>query len=146
MESKKVGVGFGIMVMHDSKILLGHRHTDAEKASSEMHGEGTWTMPGGKLHFGESFEEGCRRELKEETGISSELADFKLISLSNDMAGGDAHFVTVGFLLETFSGEEQVIEPDEITEWKWFPLDKLPEKIFPPSQKVLDHYLRNKIY
>lgn len=24
-------------------------------ADSELHGEGTWTMPGGKLDFGESF-------------------------------------------------------------------------------------------
>ncbi len=38
------------------------------------------------------------------------------------------------------------MEPDEITDWQWFLLDKLPEKIFPPSQKVIDHYLQKKIY
>lgn len=49
--------------MNDGKVLLGQRHSDPEKADSALHGEGTWTMPGGKLHFGESFEEGATREV-----------------------------------------------------------------------------------
>jgi len=65
VENKKVGVGFGVMFLKDSKVLLGKRHDDPEKADSELHGEGTWTMPGGKLHFGEAFEDGAWREVKE---------------------------------------------------------------------------------
>ena len=39
----------GIMVMDkNERILLGLRNDDVVKASSELHGEGTWTMPGGK--------------------------------------------------------------------------------------------------
>lgn len=83
MESKKIGAGFGVMLLKNNKILLGRRNSDPQKASSALHGEGTWTMPGGKLDFGESFEEGARRELLEETGISINAEDFKLISLSN---------------------------------------------------------------
>lgn len=134
------------MLLKDGKVLLGKRHDDADKASSEMHGEGTWTMPGGKLHFGESFEEGCQRELFEETSMQVGLSDLRLISLSNDMAGGDAHYVTVGFLADKYSGKPKVMEPDEITDWQWFDLKNIPEKIFPPSQKVLDNYLKKTIY
>jgi len=65
--TKKIGVGFGVMILRDGKVLLGQRHFDAAKADSELHGEGTWTMPGGKMHFGESFEETCARETLEET-------------------------------------------------------------------------------
>ena len=61
-ENKKVGVGFGVMILKKGKVLLGKRHEDPEKASSELHGEGTWTMPGGKLHFGERFEDGASVE------------------------------------------------------------------------------------
>jgi len=39
--NKKIGVGFGIMILKDNKVLLGHRHPDPEKASSDLHGEGT---------------------------------------------------------------------------------------------------------
>jgi 8-oxo-dGTP pyrophosphatase MutT (NUDIX family) len=70
LDKKKVGAGIGVLVLKNEKVLLGKRHDEAEKASSELHGEGTWTMPGGKLHFQESFEEGAKRELEEETGIT----------------------------------------------------------------------------
>ena len=38
------------------------------------------------------------------------------------------------------------MEPDEITEWKWFSLDNLPSPMFFPSQKILDNYLSKTIY
>lgn len=141
--SDKVGAGIGVMILKDSKVLLGKRNDDAEKASSELHGEGTWTMPGGKLHFGESFEEGARREVLEETGIITK--NLKVISLSNDVAS-DAHFVTIGFLCTEFEGEAKAIEPEEITEWRWFSLENLPSPIFSPSEKILRNYLSKEIY
>jgi len=142
-ENKKVGVGFGVMIMKDGKILLGRRHVDPEKASSELHGEGTWTMPGGKMHFGESFEEGAKREVMEETGIM--LNRVEVICVNNDMAG-DAHFVTIGIFSDSFEGEPKVMEPDEITEWRWFPVNELPSPIFFPSAKVARNYLEKKFY
>lgn len=145
MEQKYVKVGFGVMLLRDGEILLGHRNDDAEKASSELHGEGTWTMPGGKMHFGESFEDACAREAMEETGISISKDKLKLISLTNDMVP-DAHFITAGFLCEEFLGEAQVMEPDEITQWKWYNIEDCPENMYPPSRKVLDHYLSKNIY
>jgi len=145
MSNKKMGVGFGVMVLKDNKILLGKRHDDPKKADSELHGEGTWTMPGGKLEFGESFEEASVREVLEETGLKVDKSKLKLISLANDMVT-DAHFVTVGFLCTEFEGEPKVMEPDEITEWQWFDLEKLPEKLFFPSKKVLDNYFSGDTY
>lgn len=143
MNDKKTGVGVGIMIMKGGKILLGKRHDDPEKASSLLHGEGTWTMPGGKFHFDEKLHEAAAREVLEETGIK--IKNPKVISVSNDIVS-DAHFVTVGFLVTEFEGEPKVMEPDEITEWKWFPFDSLPEKIFFPSRKVLENYRDKMIY
>jgi len=50
---KKVGVGFGVMLLRDGKILLGKRHGDPQKGGGSLNGEGKWSMPGGKLEFGE---------------------------------------------------------------------------------------------
>lgn len=133
------------MILKDGKVLLGKRHDDSDKADSELHGEGTWTMPGGKLNFGESFEQAAVREVLEETGLKISHDKLKFISLANDRVS-DAHFVTIGFLCEEFEGEPKVMEPDEITEWKWFDLNNLPEKVFLPSMEVLKNYLSNKIY
>ena len=142
---KKPSVGFGIMILKDNKVLLGKRHENPEKADSELHGEGTWTMPGGKLHFGESFEKGAEREVIEETGIKINKENLKIISLTNDVVK-DAHFITIGLLCENFEGEPRIMEPDEITEWRWFSLSELPNPIFFPSEKVLKNYLDKEFY
>lgn len=141
--SQKPGVGFGVMILKDGKVLLGHRHENPEKASSLLHGEGTWTMPGGKLHFQEKLREGAIREVFEETGIK--VKDLEAISISNDIVQ-DAHFVTIGFLCKDFEGEAKVMEPDEITEWKWFDLNNLPSPLYFPSEKIIKNYLTKKIY
>ncbi|MBC8501453.1 MAG: NUDIX domain-containing protein [Nanoarchaeota archaeon] len=143
MEDKRVGVGFRVMILKDGKVLLGKRHDDPEKADSELHGEGTWTMPGGKLEYGESFEEGAIRELMEETGIK--LKSLKVICVNNDM-NEHAHFVTIGLFSDDFKGEPKVMEPDEITEWRWFDLNNLPSPIYFPSKKVLDNYKEGVFY
>lgn len=144
-ENTNIGAGFGVMLLHENKILLGLRHTDPKKADSELHGEGTWTMPGGKLHFGESFEVGAQREMFEETGMRIDTKDLEVISLSNDMVS-DAHFITVGMLCKKFQGEPKVMEPDEITEWQWFDLNTLPKNIFFPSARVLKNYTSKRFY
>ena len=141
--TKKAGVGFGVMMMRDGKILLGKRHADPAKADSELHGEGTWTMPGGKLEFGESFEEGARREVLEETGVK--LGATNVICVNNDRVA-DAHFVTIGLFSEDFTGDAGVMEPDEIVEWRWFELDNLPKPLYFPSAKILENYREGKFY
>jgi len=142
-EKKKVGVGFGVMMLRNGKILLGKRHSDPAKADSELHGEGSWTMPGGKLEFGESFEDGARREVKEETGM--DLGKANVICVNNDKVE-DAHFVTIGMFSEDFEGEPSVREPDEIVEWGWFGLNELPAPLFFPSAKVLNNYQKGQFY
>ncbi len=141
--TKKPGVGVGIMLLKEGRVLLGRRHYDPQKADSELHGEGTWTMPGGKLHFGEELEGAACREVLEETGLKVNEKKLKIISITNDIAK-DAHFVTIGFLCTDFQGKPKIMEPDEITEWRWFALDKLPNPIFFPSRKILNQY--KKLY
>ncbi len=142
-EIKKIGVGFGVMILKDKKVLLGKRHEDPEKASSLLNGAGCFTMPGGKLHFGESFEDGAKRETQEETGII--LEDVNVMCVNNDIVES-AHFVTIGLISENFSGESKVMEPDEITEWNWYDIDNLPSPMYFPSAKVIENYKNNKFY
>ncbi len=140
---KMPGVGVAVMVVREGKVLLGKRHEDPVKADSALHGEGTWTLPGGKLDFHEKPAEGVIRECSEETGIL--IKDPELISVGNEMVH-DNHFVTLGFIAKEFEGEPKAMEPDEITEWRWFPLTELPKPMFPPAEKIIKNYIENKIY
>lgn len=143
MSGDQPKIGFGVMILRAGKVLLGRRNDDPEKAGSELHGEGTWTMPGGKLHFKEKLTDGAKREVYEETGIRIIKKKLRLISVADDFAS-DAHFVTIGFLYREKVGIPRVMEPNEITEWEWFSLTDLPKKVFPPSMEVIEAY-KNKL-
>ncbi len=139
---KKPRVGCAVMLMKGSKMLLGRRNDNPEKADSLLHGEGTWTMPGGGMGFHENPKDCARREAREETGI--EVGDLDLISVTNDKVH-DAHFITLGFKCTDFSGEAKLMEPDEIVEWKWFSFDEIPGNLFFPTRKIIENYRNNNI-
>lgn len=143
MEVKYIRAGCGVMVLRDNMILLGKRNDDPIKADSELHEEGTWTMPGGNIKYGETFEQAGRREVAEETGMFAE--DLEVICVQTDM-NEFAHYISVGMVAHTFFGNPQIMEPEEIVEWRWFPLDQLPEKVFSPSMKTIECYLKQKFY
>ncbi len=129
------GVGVGILIIRDGKILLGKRKGGT--------GAGTWCLPGGKLEMNESLEECAKREVKEETGM--EVDGLELVSISNDIAY-DKHWVTIGMKPEIIKGEPVVNEPDQAEEWKWFDPDGLPEPLFEASKNLIDNYLSKRIY
>lgn len=142
-ENKKVGAGIGVILIRNGKILLGMRHPDPKKADSAFRSAGEWCLPGGKLDFGETLEEGAIREVKEETGIT--ITNPQVISVHN-FKNEHAHFITVGLIAHKWKGEAKVMEPDEITKWQWFSLKKLPYPRYFPSFGVIKNYLKNKFY
>ncbi len=127
-------VGIGVLLIKDGKVLLGKRNKEP--------GKNTWSLPGGKLEFGETFEACAKREVKEETGL--DIDDLEFISLSNDRFENQ-HCVTLGFKAGKFFGEPANRE-EEIKDWKWFDLNNLPNNLFLPSRKIIENYLSNRIY
>lgn len=142
-EKKRVGAGFGVILKRGNKILLGKRHPDPDKADSAFRSAGEWSLPGGKMDWGETLEEGAAREVKEETNIT--IKDPKVTSVHN-CKNEHAHFVTVGLLATKFKGQARAMEPDEITEWRWFDLNKLPRPRYFPSFEVIENYKQKKFY
>jgi 8-oxo-dGTP diphosphatase len=123
-----VKVGTGVLIERSDKILLGYRIAS--------HGKDCWIMPGGHLEFGESFALCARRETKEETGLDVE--PYEVYSVSNDVLYGK-HYVTIGIKARYLGGEAQVMEPDKYREWKWFPLDDLPEPLSEYTRRALQN-------
>ena len=133
----KPGLGVGVMIIKEGKILLGLRNPNKEKASSELQGQGTWTMPGGKVEFMEKLVDAAKRELEEETSLKATKLD--LLCISDDMTN-TAHYVTVGFIVREYTGEAKAMEPETILEWKWFDLNDLPTNLYNPSKKCIEKY------
>jgi 8-oxo-dGTP diphosphatase len=129
-------VGIGVIIVRDGKILIGKRLSS--------HGNGTWEIPGGHLEFGESFEDAAVREATEETGLK-DLKVKGVISIHNDIAY-DKHYVSVGVLLESKTGEPTNPEPEHSSDWHWCDPSDLPSPFFPHSQNVLNNWLKKTIY
>lgn len=128
MENPNVRVGIAVFIFKDGKFLMGKR--------MGAHGEGTWTVPGGHLEFGESFEDTAKREVKEETGI--EIKEVKFGAVTNDYFVSDGkHYVTIWMLSQHASGEPQILEPDKYIEQGWFTFDTLPIPLFLPWTQLL---------
>ncbi|MEX1027886.1 MAG: NUDIX domain-containing protein [Candidatus Paceibacterota bacterium] len=141
------GVGVGVMIKRENAVLLGKRHDDRDKADSDLEGQGSWTLPGGSIDFCEKLAHAAAREVKEETDIDISPKDLTVISIADDMLPeNNVHFVTVGFLAQCDGQEPKTMEPDEITQWRWFDLDNLPSPLFKPTEKVLRHYKEKQMY
>jgi len=140
-EKKRVGTGIGVMVVKKEKVLLGQTIVGEKSSSYVEHEKNTWTLPGGRLEYGETFEEVARRELKEETGLL--LKKGKVFCVNNEKSP-ETHCITIGFLAMEIEGEPKVMEPDNISEWKWFELNKIPNELYEPTRKLLQCYLQKK--
>lgn len=143
MEQKKMGIGVGVILLQDDHILLGLRNANPEIADSDMRLEGMWTLPSGKVHFGENFEEAGIRKVKEECNL--DVHSIHVICVQNDV-NEFAHYATIGLVADSFSGDVVPIATQELTRFEWFPLSNLPENLCFPSQKIIQAYFENKFY
>lgn len=142
----KMGIGVGIIVLNkNNEILLLLRNKDKILADSDMRLEGTYTLPSGKVKFGETFEEAGKRKLKEEAGLDVKLEDLEVISLSNDI-NEYAHYATIGLIANTYFGKFKLKESKEFIDYGWYKLDNLPNNLCIPSKTIINNYLNKKIY
>lgn len=123
--------GVGVVVEDHGRVLLGRR------ASGPFRDQ--WCLPGGKIEPGEAIEECVRRELLEETGLKAR-GPLTMISVSSEIdQEHDFHSFTFGAMV-TAEGKLFNPEPHKFAEWRWVPLNDLPEKLFRPTISVLQAY------
>ena len=132
-----VGIGV-ILVNSDGHILIGKR-----EGSHAPY----WSIPGGYLESGESFEDTAIREVKEETGL--EIANLVVLCVTNNLQTYEAeglHVISICLLAMEFSGNLAVMEPDKCSGWQWCDPSKLPEPHFEASRLAISCYLEGKFY
>ena len=140
MEEKVVRLGIGVMILDGDKILLGHRAKKRADTGGIFEPD-SWTFPGGKQEFGETFYEGAKREVKEETNL--DISDLELFGAEDDVQP-NKHYVTLHIIARSHSGELKDMEPEKEDEWRWFQLNDLPENVYTPSKKFIDNYLKKE--
>ena len=140
MTQQHIKIGIGVMILDGDKILLGHRAKN-KKDTGGIYETDCWTLPGGKQEYNETFFEGAKREVKEETNL--DIDNLELFNAADDIQP-DRHYITLHIIAREHQGTLKVMEPHIEDDWKWFPLDDLPEKLYSPSEKFIQAYLESR--
>ena len=124
----------GILVDRDRRVLL-QRRSDS----------GHWGLPAGVVDVGDSVLDALAKEVREETGLTVERAE--LFGVYTDPRfsvtypnGDEVQTFTVAFLVHEWSGQLSA-DSDEVTDVRFFPLNALPENLYPIHRETLNDYL-----
>jgi 8-oxo-dGTP diphosphatase len=128
MSDKFVRVGVALFIFKDSKFLMGQR--------LGSHGEDTWSIPGGHMEFGETFNDTAAREAFEETGLK--VNNIRFGALTNDyFKSENKHYITIWMVGKYAGGKEKIMEPDKFIHQKWSTFSALPKPLFLPWDNLL---------
>ena len=117
-------------IFRDGKVLLVQRaHPPAQ---------GAWSVPGGRVEFGEALHVALAREVMEETGLEIEIlgmAGWREVLPTGSGAG--KHFVVMSFAAR-WVAEEPVLN-GECSDFAWLPPHALgPRQLTPGLQEIID--------
>ncbi len=127
------GVGVGVIIERDGRVLVGKRRGSHAQ---------TFSIPGGKMELGETFEQAALREVAEEVGV--QLGPLTVVAVVNDLSTWreeGVHFVSVTLHGHCIAGEPQNLEPDKCEGWIWVDPTQLPQPHFRASELSLQCWL-----
>lgn len=107
-------VGVGAVAIRDGAILLVRRGRPPN--------EGLWTLPGGRLLWGESLTAAARREFAEETGLEAEVGEVAGV-VERIFEDEGYHYVIVDYFVTVADGTP--VPGDDATDARWVPLDEI---------------------
>lgn len=131
-----------VFFCHDGKgnLLL---HKRSENCRDEI---GNWDVGGGSLEFGETFEEGVRREIKEE--YCCEVLDLKFVGIKNVLRKNHknqkTHWIALLFAAKVSPSQVKIGDPIAMDELGWFSENNLPTPIhsfFQPCYELVKEEL-----
>ena len=126
MTLRRPEVSVGAIVVRDGRLLLVRRGRGAAV--------GKWSVPGGRVEWGETLAAAAVRELREETGLDGVCE--RAIGWV-ERIGADYHYVIVDFVVSV--GDGRVSAADDATDAAWVDVGDLDA--WPPVVDGLVEFL-----
>ena len=102
-------------IFRDDKILLVRRARSPAK--------GFYSLPGGRVEFGESLHTALHREVDEETGLKIEIIGLAGWREVLPESGGGGHYLIMSFAARWTAGEPHL--NDELDDFRWLAQDAI---------------------
>ena len=115
-----------------NEVLLVKRNVQPQK--------GEWCLPGGFIELDETPENGCLRELGEETGLKAEID--QLVGAYLSLNPFYKSVLIIGFTTKNVTGE--IRAGDDSDEVAYFKVGKVPRLAFRSHREILRKVLRSK--
>jgi 8-oxo-dGTP diphosphatase len=110
-------VAVGAIVVRDQQILLIRRGRGTAV--------GEWSLPGGRVEFGEGLKAAVAREVKEETGLDVEVGRFLGWAERMGERPGRYHYVILDFAATPLDPHAALHPGDDADDAAWVPLTEL---------------------
>jgi 8-oxo-dGTP diphosphatase len=121
MSQPVIVVGVAAVIWNDRREVLLIRRTKQPR-------QGEWSLPGGKVEFGERLEDALKREIREETGLEIEVVGLIDVAETIDDASAGAagaHFVLIDYAARVVSGE--AVAASDAADATWVPIGELDD-------------------
>lgn len=109
----------GAIVLEKGELLLVRREHEPAR--------GQWSLPGGRVEWGESLREACAREVREETGIEIDIEG--LAGIAERIIPDDEGVIEHHFVIHDFWARPRAKGPltpgDDAGEARWVNVDEL---------------------
>ncbi|HTC59985.1 MAG TPA: NUDIX domain-containing protein [Solirubrobacteraceae bacterium] len=122
-----IGVGVGAVIIDRGAVLLLKRKKPPEA--------GHWSIPGGRVEFGETLETAIVREIKEELGCDAKVVA-SLGVTDHIVESEGVHWVSPRFLV-TITGQPENLEPETHDAVEWFDVSGPPANITKTTRAAL---------
>ena len=117
------------VIFRDDKVLVLRR--------AKSPGNGFYSLPGGRVEFGESLLTALHREVDEETGLRIEIAGLAGWREVLPGTGGGGHYLIMSFAARWLGGEPRLNYEND--DFKWLAPDGLGDlKVTGGLQEVID--------
>ncbi len=139
-------------------MVPGPRHAEVAVGAVALRGEdillvrrgrgtavGEWSLPGGRVEFGEPLKAAVAREVLEETGL--EVAVGRFLGWAERMGEEPVpyHYVILDFAAEAVDPQAPLAAGDDAADAAWVPLAQLPSLgLVAGLEEFLRHVLRKR--